>query len=115
LKVVIELSIDRKGKSKGSSPPEGSSHPTSRECEEAIALAEAMLPSVGKNPQDYKLIEAENLRDRAGAYRGPQFWYLTFKARELIPSTPAEIGFGGEVFVEVDLAERRARVVGYGE
>lgn len=95
---------------------EGGHRSTSRECEEAIALAEAMLPTIGANPPDYKLITAQNLSTPAGVYRGPQFWHLSFKLRELIPSTPqAEVGAGGEIFVEVDLTEQRAWLAGYGE
>lgn len=95
---------------------EGQQYATIRECEEAVSLAEATLLGIGKKPQDYKLVAAGNLRDRAGAYRGPQFWHLTFKLRELLPSsTRAKLGKGGEIFVEVDLEERRAQVTGYGE
>jgi len=113
---VVELTIYRESKGGDFPRDEGAYHPTSRECEEAISLAEAMLPTIDIKPEDYKLIEAKNLRDAAGVYRGPQFWHLTFKARYLIPSTPkGMLGAGGEIFVAVDLTERRAWVTGYGE
>ena len=79
-------------------------------------MAEAMLPTIDEKPEDYKLIAAGNLWDLAGVYHGPQFWHLTFKLRELIPSTPEKaLGKGGEIFVEVDVAQKRAWVTGYGE
>lgn len=109
------MPVDKESRG-GSSSPGETYHPTSWECEEAVALAEAMLPTIGKMPQDYKLVAAGNLRSHAGAYRGPHFWHLTFKLRKLIPSSSEGIlGAGGEIFVEVDLAEKRAWVTGYGE
>lgn len=106
---MSELTIHRESKGGDFPADEGAYHPTSRECEEAVSLAEAMLPTIDIKPEDYKLVAAENLRDAAGVYRGPQFWRLTFKARHLIPHTHEGIlGAGGEIFVEADLTERRA-------
>ena len=89
---------------------------TSQECEEAIALAEEFLPAAGVRAEAYKLITAENMSTRGGDYRGPQYWHLTFKLRELIPDDlEVPVGAGGEIFIEVDLTNRKTSLAGYGE
>jgi len=50
------------------------------------------------------------------AYRGPAYWRVTFKRRDLIPKDAAsELGAGGEIFVDVDLATSVAKISGHGE
>ena len=89
---------------------------TNQECKEAIILAEEFLPTIGVRVEDYKLITVENMSTRNGDYRGPQYWHLTFKLRGLVPDNPElPIGAGGEIFVEIDLTDRRALLAGYGE
>ena len=89
---------------------------TSQECKEAIILAEEILPTIRVRVEDYKLITAENMSTRNGDYKGPQYWHLTFKLRDLIQDKPElPIGAGGEIFVEIDLNDRRASLAGYGE
>jgi hypothetical protein len=81
----------------------------------AIELATAFLPTVAPDPSEYQLVAAARLLGESGPGRGGA-WRLTFKRRQLIPSeAETEIGAGGEVFVEVDLASQAALLIGYGE
>jgi hypothetical protein len=85
------------------------------EARAAIGLAVAFLPSVAPDPSEYQLVAAESQVRGADPPR-PDIWRLTFKRRALIPRTAdAEIGAGGELFIEVDLASRGARLLGHGE
>jgi hypothetical protein len=89
---------------------------TARELLAAVALAEAAIRDADRDPADHTLIRAENILIGTDTCPGPRCWRLTFKRRDLIPAQmPAEIGAGGEIFVEVDLAASRARITGYGE
>lgn len=75
------------------------------ELDAATALALPLLESGNYKAADYRLIHAQNVISV-----GPQLWRLRFKARRLIPATAdSEIGAGGEVEIEVDLAARSAR------
>lgn len=68
-------------------------------------------------PTDYHLVSVQNgVSSSAGAIYNPNLWRLTFKPQELVPSTASvEMGAGGELFIEVDLASSRARLAGKGE
>lgn len=68
------------------------------------------------NPSDYKLIRVENLYLPGRGYLGPHIWHVTFKAKELIPKGDNEIvGLGGEIFIQVDMNTKKAKLLGYGE
>ena len=71
---------------------------------EALRLAAAALPGLGKDPGAFRVVRAENLLAAS-----PARWHVVFKARELIPDGEGKIGKGGEVFVEVDTATGEAR------
>jgi hypothetical protein len=71
------------------------------EAAEAMRLAVAALPDLGKRPEDYRLVSVQNLL--SGRDASPSRWRIGFKTRSLIPSgTAGKIGKGGEFFVEVD-------------
>jgi hypothetical protein len=73
------------------------------------------LERAQENAAHYKLIAVANAVIAPGNI-APKVWRLTFKRRDLIPETADdEIGKGGELFVEVDLSTKRARLVAYGE
>ena len=81
------------------------------ELHQAAALALDSLESDGRSAADYRLIAAEN---RLG--ESPDRWRLTFKLRRLLPrGRDEEIGKGGEVFIEADIAAGTARLAGTGE
>lgn len=89
---------------------------TDRDCREAVALAEDTLRATGAPVDEYMLVRAENVIVGTDRCPGPRCWTLVFKRRDLIPTEmPAELTAGGEVFVEVDLAAKKAEVTGYGE
>jgi hypothetical protein len=82
---------------------------------EAIGLAAGFLRTVTPDSSEYQLVAAESHIRGAGPIQ-PEVWRVTFKRRALIPtSASAEIGAGSEIFVEVDLVSREARLLGYGE
>lgn len=82
------------------------------DCHKAIAFAIELLEEGDFNFYELKLITAENLIKSTG----PDVWRITFKPKRLIPSNiDSEVGAGGEIFVEVNLAENKARITGYGE
>ena len=91
------------------------SHPTAKELDQAIALAEQVVVAGGAALDQLKLTSAVNMM--AGRdYRGPAHWRITFKRRDLIPRDAAsELGAGGEIFVDVDLDTGVAKVSGHGE
>ena len=86
----------------------------SKDCEIAISLAEELLSTLN-DPNNYKLIRVENLYLPMRGYLGPHLWHLTFKSRELIPKDKEPVGAGGEVFIQVDMNTRKAKLLGYGE
>jgi hypothetical protein len=68
---------------------------------EAMRLASAALPEIGKRPEDFRVVRTENLL--AGADASPVRWRVVFKSRALLPDgREGKIGKGGEVFVEID-------------
>ena len=91
------------------------SHPTSKELEQAVALAERVVVAGGAALDQLKLTSAVNMM--AGrAYQGPAYWRITFKRRDLIPKdASSELGAGGEIFVDVDLDTSVAKISGHGE
>jgi hypothetical protein len=90
------------------------SHLTAKELERAVELAERVV-AVSSALDQLKLTSAVNMT--AGRdYRGPAYWRVTFKRRDLIPKDSAsELGAGGEIFVDVDLDTNVARISGHGE
>jgi hypothetical protein len=88
---------------------------TAQELGRALDLAERVLIASGTVLAELKLTSAVNMM--AGReYRGPAYWRLTFKRRDLIPKDAAsELGAGGEIFVDVDLDANAARIAGRGE
>lgn len=89
---------------------------TDSDCQEAVALAESSLRASGARPDEYMLIRAENVLSGTSRCPGPRCWRLAFKRRDLIPTEmPAELTAGGEIFVEVNLAAKKAEITGYGE
>ena len=88
---------------------------TSKDCKIAISLAEGLLSTL-KVPNDYKLIRVENLYLPLRGYLGPHIWHLTFKSRGLIPKDDKEpVGLGSEIFIQVDMNTKKAKLLGYGE
>lgn len=82
---------------------------------DAIELATLFLKEQNTDFQNYKLVSAENDLLKITDH-GPVIWRVTFKLRRLIPQTPGlELGSGGEIFIEVDIRMRSARIAGYGE
>jgi len=101
-----------------SPPPEGKTMGyslTAKELDRAVELAERMLMTSGARGTELKLTSAINMM--AGReYRGPAYWRLTFKRRDLIPKdATSELGAGGEIFVDVDLDANVAKIAGHGE
>jgi hypothetical protein len=88
---------------------------TAAELNRAIALAEQTLTASGASPAELKLTSAVNMT--AGReYRGPAYWRVTFKRRDLIPKdSSSELGAGGEIFIDVDLDANLAKIAGRGE
>lgn len=87
---------------------------TAAEVNRAVTLAEKAI-SAKVQPADYQLTAAINMV--AGTeYRGPSFWRLKFKRRDLIPADAESIlGAGGEIMVDVDTHTGVATITGYGE
>ena len=85
---------------------------TAKECLEAIDRGILFLAERGEDLELYKLISVSNLLDGTGS----RSWRLVFKLKKLIPSAgPQEVGKGGELFVDVDLATDASQLRGYGE
>lgn len=84
----------------------------SLDCRGALDLLRAFLAQEGIDADRYKLVAATNRIPLSG----PSCWLLVLKLRELIPASPAEeVGAGGEIRIEVDVASGKSRIVGYGE
>jgi hypothetical protein len=87
----------------------------SEDCRIAISLAEELLSTL-KEPNNYKLISVENLYLPTRRYLGPHLWHLTFKLKDLIPKEDKKpVGLGGEIFIQVDMSTKKAKLLGYGE
>jgi hypothetical protein len=79
------------------------SHSTAKELEQAVALAERVVVAGGAVLDQFKLTSAVSMM-ASRDYRGPAYWRITFKRRDLVPKDAAsELGAGGEIFVDVDL------------
>ncbi|MFA6187568.1 MAG: hypothetical protein WC770_10230, partial [Phycisphaerae bacterium] len=88
----------------------------SQEVINAIHLAGKCLIDNKIQLDNYKLIKAENLYINNSKYIGPDNWYVVFKSKNLIPdSNDCPIGMGGEIFIEVDVKNTKAKILGYGE
>ncbi len=89
---------------------------TATELNRAVEIAEDIIVKAGELPSEYQLTSATSMLTPKGVYRGPAFWHLTFKRRDLIPAdAESEIGAGGMLFVEVDLAIAHGALMGRGE
>lgn len=76
-----------------------------QDCLDAIAAGMRALAAQLPDDGPFKLIGVTNLLKGASQPSGPSVWELTFKPARLIPpSTAAEVGAGGELFVRIDLA-----------
>jgi hypothetical protein len=67
-----------------------------------MRLATASLPKLGVEPDDFRIVRAENLL--SGVDASPVRWRVVFKARALLPEREGKISKGGEIFVEVNTA-----------
>ena len=87
---------------------------TAIEVNRAVEIAEKAIAA--KTPvAEYQLTSAINMV-AGNEYRGPAFWRLTFKRRELIPAdADGELGAGGQIFVDVDTKAGAATITGFGE
>ncbi len=84
--------------------------------EKALALAVGAFTEAKATRSDYILMKAERVLFGSDSCSGRHCWRLTFKLGSLVPQGPdAEIGKGGEIFVEVDLKATKATLTGYGE
>jgi hypothetical protein len=88
---------------------------TAKELGRAVELAEQTVTTSGANLAELQLTSAVNMMS-GREYRGPAYWRLTFKRRDLIPKdSTSELGAGGEIFVDVDLGANVAKIAGRGE
>jgi hypothetical protein len=88
---------------------------TAKELGRAVELAEQTVTTSGANLAELRLTSAVNMMS-GREYRGPAYWRLTFKRRDLIPrDATSELGAGGEIFVDVDLGANVAKIAGHGE
>ena len=88
----------------------------SQEIIKVIQIAEKCLLDNKIELNRYKLIKAENLKINNSKYIGPNKWYVVFKLKKLIPKDiNGKLGMGGEIFIEVDLKDNKAKILGYGE
>jgi hypothetical protein len=81
---------------------------------QAMRLASAALPDLGRRPNDLRVVSAEQMLGGAGGSTAR--WRIGFKAIDLFPrGGRGKVGAGGELFVEVDLASRDARLARGGD
>jgi len=86
-----------------------------KELNRAIDLAERTVAGSGEDVSALRVTSAVNML-AGNEYRGPSFWRVTLKRRDLIPKdASSELGAGGEIFVDVDLATNLAKIAGRGE
>ena len=89
---------------------------STQEVVDVIDIAEKYLIDNKIEVKDYKLIKAENLYINNSKYIGPDRWYVVFKLRSLIPKEGNyPLGMGGEIFIEINLKDKNAKILGYGE
>jgi hypothetical protein len=118
IRALLALSLAGAGACGGKTGSRGDqamrSSATAAEVNRAVELAEQAIAARAPVAA-YRLTSAINMM--AGAqYRGPAFWRLAFKRRDLIPADASgELGAGGEIFVDVDLATSSAVITGFGE
>jgi hypothetical protein len=80
-------------------------------CEKVADLAWELMQTRFVNFEEYQCIKLNHnfLKDIS-------IWQMTFKHISRLPNKPDErIAFGGEVFIEVNLATGKANIIGYGE
>ncbi len=77
----------------------------------AISIAEKSFPENKLKRENYKLVKLENNIFEKGDVLT---WKLTFKDKKLF-SREGLIGKGGEIFIEVNLKDKQAKIIGYGE
>ncbi|MDQ4119902.1 MAG: hypothetical protein M3209_00360 [Acidobacteriota bacterium] len=87
---------------------------TSDECRLAISIAEAFLPKAREKPSDLKLIETKNLLISGSDCCNPHIWRLTFLDKSLIDEKGLR-GKGGQLYIEVNVQTKEAKVLGHGE
>ena len=88
----------------------------SAELEEATAISNAFLATLGRDPKDLKLVRTENLIYSGANLGGPAIWRFDYQERKLIPSKDnLSGGIGGGLFIEVDLDLKKAKFLGVGE
>lgn len=81
-----------------------------------IELADNLFPTIEIERQEYKLISINNMVIKSSDYQGPHIWHLTYKLKSIIPDDENSIiGAGGEIFIEVNLIENKAKLLGFGE
>ena len=81
-----------------------------------IELADNLFPTIEIERQEYKLISINNLVIKGSDYQGPHIWHLTYKLKSIIPDDENSIiGAGGEIFIEINLIENKAKLLGFGE
>lgn len=80
-------------------------------CEEVAKLAWELMQAQINNSEEYQCIKLEH-----SFHEDISIWQITFKHMNLLPSKPGErVVFGGEIFIEVNLATGKAKIMGYGE
>jgi hypothetical protein len=84
------------------------------ECRIAIGIAEAFLPKAGVNASDLKLIETKNLLVSGPDCCNPNLWRLTYLDRRLIDERGLR-GKGGQLYIEVNVQTKEAKIRGRGE
>lgn len=83
---------------------------------EAIRLVEGAFGAANSNPDEYRLVHAQNMIAGDKHCSSSRCWRLTFKLTRLIPTQlPAKVGAGGELFFTVDLDKGQATFTGHGE
>jgi hypothetical protein len=81
------------------------------DCRLAIDLGAGLLMTIVDNPLEYKLVSADNV-----LHVDAHIWRLTFKPKSLLPvEDQLELGAGGELFIDANVATRQANLSGYGE
>ncbi|MFA5779673.1 MAG: hypothetical protein WC947_06020 [Elusimicrobiota bacterium] len=82
----------------------------SQDANEVITIANKFIEAIKINLDKYKLVEVKNLVISGNDYKGERYWKITYKPRQGI-----NISKGGEIFIEVDIFKKKARLLGYGE
>ena len=80
----------------------------------AVLIAEKFLPELKLKRDDYKVITIENMVNSGDKYEGPSIWKITFTSKALFGEDNM-IGKGGGIFIKVNLKEKKASLMGYGE